>query len=67
MTEKATKEESHYRKGNGKEHCGICTMFVSPDSCTSVEGDISEDDLCDYFKKISFKEMLKKVWGPYGN
>jgi hypothetical protein len=52
---KSTKEEANYRKGTEEEHCGACTMFLvnrrAPNSCKSVEGDIKEDDTCDYFIK----------------
>ena len=52
---KATKAEAHYRAGAGDRRCAGCTMFrpfSSPDGgyCTAVEGQISPDGLCDYFK-----------------
>jgi hypothetical protein len=53
---KSTKEEANYRKGTEEEHCGDCTMFREPDSCTAVEGEIKKDDLCEYFKKKTVSE-----------
>jgi hypothetical protein len=54
---KATKKEAHYRPGTLQRHCEICTMFEHGDNkhgtgtCTSVEGEISPNALCDYFKR----------------
>lgn len=56
-TEKASKREANYRAGRGDRRCSNCTMFVPPKrehdtgSCTSVRGDISPRDLCDYFER----------------
>lgn len=51
MAEKATKQKANYRNGTAKRHCGICSMFRKPDSCTAVEGKISPAKLCDYFER----------------
>jgi len=52
MEKKATKEEARYTRGGTEEkHCGVCTMFRAPDKCTAVEGTISREGYCDYFKK----------------
>lgn len=49
---KATKEEADYtRCGTEAAHCGICTMFRRPDSCTAVQGKISPEGHCKYFEK----------------
>jgi hypothetical protein len=50
-TQKATKAEAHYRPGNSNRRCEICTMFVEPDQCTAVKGEISPGALCDYFER----------------
>lgn len=47
---KATKAEADYRDGTPEEHCGKCTMFRQPKSCTAVEGVIRYSGVCDYFK-----------------
>lgn len=52
---KVAKATAHYRVGTQTEHCGICTMFRSPSSCTAVEGKIRWMDNCDYFEKKSSK------------
>lgn len=56
--EKITKKEAHYRPGTAHRHCEICSMFRHGDNrpddtgtCTSVEGDISPNALCDYFAR----------------
>lgn len=51
MAVKATKEQANYRKGVPHKHCGLCSMFRPPKSCTAVEGDISPTDVCDFFKR----------------
>ena len=48
---KASKEEANYREGTKDKQCSQCTMFRPPDMCTAVKGDISPNDLCDYFKR----------------
>lgn len=47
---KSTKAEADYRDGTPAEHCGRCTMFRPPKSCTAVEGVIRFSGVCDYFK-----------------
>lgn len=46
-----SKADADYRKGTPEEHCGICTMFRPPKSCTLVDGIIRFSDVCDYFKE----------------
>lgn len=48
---KSSKAEADYRDGSPAEHCGICTMFRPPKSCTAVEGVIRFGGVCDYFDK----------------
>lgn len=50
MTDRATKDEANYRSGAGRRRCQYCTMFRPPKECTSVEGEISPQAVCDYFK-----------------
>jgi hypothetical protein len=62
---KVSKAEASYREGSPRRHCGICTMFISPDGCTKVRGEIEADDVCDYFEKkpsvtASIKSMMWK-------
>lgn len=49
--EKSSKTEADYREGDEQEHCGRCSMFRPPHSCTAVDGMICWDDVCDYFKQ----------------
>lgn len=51
MAEKASKQTAHYRDGSPHKHCGLCTMFRPPKTCTAVAGDIKPMGLCDYFKR----------------
>jgi hypothetical protein len=48
---KASKATAHYRPGTVTRYCAICTMFEPPKGCSSVEGHIRPQDLCDYFKR----------------
>ena len=50
-SEKATKVEAHYRLGTDDARCDMCTMFRRPRACTSVEGDIAPEGLCDYYAR----------------
>jgi hypothetical protein len=34
---------------NGRERCGLCTMFRPPDECTSVAGQIQARGWCKIF------------------
>lgn len=38
-----------YRQGTAEESCAKCEFFVSPESCTQVEGTISSAGLSDLF------------------
>lgn len=62
---KATKQQAHYRDGTAARHCGLCTMFRPPRSCTAVAGDISPDGVCDYFKRRA-KTAAERSAGRYG-
>ena len=55
MTDKSTKSEANYRTGSGRRRCQYCTMFWVPNGCTSVQGEISPQALCDYFKAETTK------------
>lgn len=50
-TKKATKEQARYRDLSLANNCEKCTMFVPPDGCTAVEGEISPVGTCQYFKR----------------
>ena len=48
---KSTKLDAHYRNSpKGEMRCGKCGMFRPPHSCSAVEGRISPDGYCTYFK-----------------
>ena len=51
---KSTKEETNYRYPDGatSKICDNCTMFVEPESCTSVEGYIDRVAVCDLFEMV---------------
>jgi hypothetical protein len=57
--EKISKKESRYRIGTELRHCEICSMWRhsehdnkgSDGECTLVEGRISPQGLCDYFRR----------------
>ena len=49
---KDTKAVANYRDARGVRRCENCTMFRPPDACTSVQGDISPDAVCDYFERV---------------
>lgn len=48
---KATKEAADYRPGSDGTKCKNCTMFIPPASCSAVQGKISPQGLCDYFRR----------------
>lgn len=49
---KITKTEAEYGKSREpeKHRCGICTMFLRPDACSLVEGEIKPAYGCKYFE-----------------
>lgn len=49
MTKKSKLEVKYQSKPKGKERCGLCTMFVQPDKCTDVNGEISPQGWCNIF------------------
>lgn len=57
--DKATKQQAHYRDHpNAERHCGVCTMFVEPDSCTAVQGRISRQGWCRFFKSRFTRDAM---------
>ena len=44
---KLSKTEVKYRRADGYERCGNCTMFRKGGYCTLVAGDIRKGDVCD--------------------
>lgn len=48
--EKKSHKEVNYRNGTSGEHCGICTMYRQPNSCTAVEDPIYPSGLCNIFE-----------------
>lgn len=49
--EKYTKRKVNYEPNGGPyTPCGECVMFVKPDACTAVEGDISPFGTCDIWE-----------------
>lgn len=48
--EKSTKDEAHYRPGEGDDRCSNCTMFRPPTGCTATQTPVYPDMLCDHFE-----------------
>mgnify|MGYP000476340242 CR=1 FL=1 len=46
-----TKAEAHYQDTpKGILCCGTCVLFVRPNACKSVVGEVTEDGWCDVFE-----------------
>ena len=49
-SEKMTRQQAEYQdRPNGIYSCSLCTLFVKPNGCQVVEGDVSEDGWCKAF------------------
>jgi len=49
-SEKMTRQQAEYQdKPNGIYSCGLCSLFVKPNACKEVEGEVSEDGWCKAF------------------
>ena len=49
-SDKMTKPQAGYQETpNGIYSCGLCTLFVAPNGCKVVEGEISKDGWCKAF------------------
>lgn len=49
--EKASKKTAKYQdEPKGKEKCSNCSMWVSPNKCTSVRGVISPNGWCKWWE-----------------
>ena len=47
-----TKDEAAYQsEPRGTQRCGLCSMFVKPNRCTLVKGNISHMGWCKYFER----------------
>jgi hypothetical protein len=46
---KISKDEANYRDADSEDHCGICSMFRSPNGCVLVKGQILPEMVCDHF------------------
>jgi hypothetical protein len=52
-SDKMTKPQAAYQDTpNGIYSCGLCTLFVAPDGCKVVEGEISKDGWCKAFAAV---------------
>ncbi|KWV47209.1 hypothetical protein AS156_20340 [Bradyrhizobium macuxiense] len=52
-SDKMTKPQAAYQETpNGIYSCGLCTLFVAPNSCKVVEGEISKDGWCKAFAAV---------------
>ncbi|KKN23067.1 hypothetical protein LCGC14_0908720 [marine sediment metagenome] len=75
MLAKKTKEEVNYRKARAQnkekdERCGTCTFVRLPDKCVKVSGTISQDDICDIWKRgiaDSLDEVLVRATMEHGS
>jgi hypothetical protein len=51
--QKMTKQEAQYQdQPKDIQMCATCTLFVKPDACKVVEGDISPDGWCRLFDMV---------------
>jgi hypothetical protein len=49
-SDKMTKGQAAYQDTpNGMYSCGLCTLFVEPNGCKVVDGEISKDGWCKAF------------------
>ncbi|MBN8989517.1 MAG: high potential iron sulfur protein [Rhizobiales bacterium] len=49
-SDKMTQKQAEYRDTpDGIYSCGMCTLFVKPNACKVVEGEISRDGWCKAF------------------
>ena len=49
-SEKMTRQQAEYQdKPNGIYSCSLCTLFIKPNGCKVVEGEVSEDGWCKAF------------------
>ena len=49
-SDKMTQKQAEYRDTpDGIYSCGMCTLFVKPNACKVVEGEISSDGWCKAF------------------
>ena len=48
----ASKEYASYQRtpAENGDHCGACSMFRSPTSCTLVDGEVSRQGWCRFFE-----------------
>ncbi|MBR0757254.1 iron oxidase [Bradyrhizobium jicamae] len=52
-SDKMTKPQAAYQDGpNGIYSCGLCTLFVEPNGCKVVEGEISKGGWCKAFAPV---------------
>ena len=66
---KSSKAEADYQgTPKGKDRCATCSMYQPPMSCSSVEGKISPQGWCTYYKpaKASLKEAINGAMKRYG-
>lgn len=54
---KVSKQQANYRARGGDEPCKTCTMFLPPDACSLVEGEISPQATCDYYRRKRAKSV----------
>jgi hypothetical protein len=48
--EKMTRAQAEYQDTpNGIYSCGVCTLFVAPNGCKVVEGEVSKEGWCKAF------------------
>ena len=49
-SEKMTRQQAEYQdRPNGIYSCSLCTLFIKPNGCKVVEGEVSEDGWCKAF------------------
>ena len=64
-----SKKQAEYKgQTDDDKHCSVCSMFIPPNGCTIVKGDIAPGGWCKYFKRSidSKLERLKQRRDPFG-
>ena len=48
-SQKMSKVAAAYRASDGSQSCGQCSLFIAPDACQVVQGQVSANGTCILF------------------